>query len=290
MKIGWIGLGKMGLPIAQRLAAAGHEVVVFARNEAGSKRAEAAGFGIRDSIQAVANDVDLVISAISDDEALRAIAMGQDGLAEVMAAGQTYIDLSTVSPEASRAVAKAFATRGVNYLRAPVSGSTALAETGTLTVMVSGPHLVYDRLQPLFAAFSRKSFYLGDDEQARIIKLVVNTLVAATSALLAEALAFGRKGGLDLESAMEVISQSAVASPLIEYKRKVMLEGAYNPNFTVSQMMKDLDIVLSVGRSSHVPMPLTALIREQYESAFVNGNGELDFFVLVKEMAERAGL
>lgn len=290
MKIGWIGLGKMGLPMARQLAAAGHEVIAYARNESGRQRAEQNGFRHVDSIAETAACADVVISAISDDAALGAIVAGDGGLAQAMRSGQTFIETSTVSPDASGAANALLADRKIAYLRAPVSGSTDLAAAGALTVIVSGPNSEYDRLQPVFRAFAKRSFYVGEDEQARVVKLMLNTLVGATSALFAEALAFGQKGGLDVESALEIVGNSAVSSPLLDYKRKTILENTYEPAFTVAQMMKDLDIVLAVGRSNHTPMPLVAQIRQQYEAAFAGGNGDRDFFILVKEAADRAGL
>jgi 3-hydroxyisobutyrate dehydrogenase-like beta-hydroxyacid dehydrogenase len=179
---------------------------------------------------------------------------------------------------------------GVDYIRSPVSGSTALAAQGNLTAVVSGPAKAIERLTNFFQAFTRKTFIVGSAEEARYLKLVLNTLVGGTSALLAEALAMGLKGGLDVAVMMEVIGQSAVASPLIQYKRDMVVNGAYAPAFTVSQMMKDLDLISEVSRQDHCPMPLVAQLRQQYEAAFVNGCGDLDFFVLVREAARTAGL
>lgn len=290
MRIGWIGLGKMGLPMARRLSTAGHEVVAYARSEGGRQRAGQNGFRYAASIAETIVDADVVISAISDDAALSDIVADEDGLASAMREGQIFIDTSTVSPDASRAADRLLAAKSIAYLRAPVSGSTVLAAAGALTVIVSGPRGEYDRLAPVFSTFARKSFYVGEAEQARTLKLVLNTLVGATSALFAEALAFGRKGGLELEGMLEVIAESAVSSPLIGYKVGTILEGTYEPAFSVAQMMKDYDIALSVARSNHAPMPLLAQIREQYEAAFAGGSGERDFFVLVREAALRAGL
>jgi 3-hydroxyisobutyrate dehydrogenase-like beta-hydroxyacid dehydrogenase len=122
------------------------------------------------------------------------------------------------------------------------------------------------------------------------LKLAINGMVGATAALLAEALAFAGKGGVAPAAALEVIGQSAVASPVIGYKRDMIVRGDYAPNFTVEQMMKDFDILLSVGRAVHSPLPLAAQIRQQYEAAWLNGQAQKDFFVLVKELAELAGV
>lgn len=290
MRIGWIGLGKMGQPMAQRIHEAGNPVTAFARSDASAAKAEAAGYATVRDMAGLAAASDVVFSAISDDAALYDAITADGALAAHLRKGQTYIDTSTVSPEASEAVARLLDARGVLYLRAPVSGSTATAKAGALTSIVSGPRAEFDRLTPLFESFTKARFWLGEGEQARYMKLAVNSTLAAISALMAEALAFTAKGGVSLADAVEVYSKSAVATPLLDYKRAMILEGRYEPAFEVSQMMKDLDIALAVGRDVHAPLPLASQVRQQYEAAYLHGRGERDFFVLVKEMAELAGV
>ena len=232
----------------------------------------------------------IVVSAITDDAALLDVVFKAGGLKATLTAAQTFVELSTVSPDASRRVAEAMSAIGVDYVRSPVSGSTALAAQGNLTAVLSGPPKAIERLTDFYRTFTRKTFVVGEAEEARYLKLVLNTLVGGTSALLAEALALGRKGGLDASVMMDVIGQSAVASPLLQYKRDTVVNGAYAPAFTVQQVMKDFDIIASVSRQDHCPMPLVAQIRQQYEAAFVSGCGDLDFFVLVREAARIAGL
>lgn len=290
MKIGWIGLGKMGLPMSQRVQAGGNNITAYSRNAAGSERASVAGFASATTMEALAAGSEIVISAISDDTALHDVVVRDGALASHLKSGQTYIDTSTVSPEASEAVAKLLEPKGVLYLRAPVSGSTATASAGALTTMVSGPRAEFERLIPLFETFTKNRFWLGEGEQARTMKLAVNSTLAAMAALMAEALAFTAKGGISLADAIEVYSKSAVATPLLDYKRAMILEGNYDPAFEVTQMMKDLDIALSVGRAIHAPLPLASQVRQHYEAAYLHGRGERDFFVLVKEMAELAGV
>jgi 3-hydroxyisobutyrate dehydrogenase-like beta-hydroxyacid dehydrogenase len=212
------------------------------------------------------------------------------GLKETLHASQIFVDISTVSPNASRRVAEAMSAIGVGYIRSPVSGSTALAAEGALTAIISGPPRAVASLEEFYAAFTRKTFVVGESEEARYLKLVLNTLVGGTSALVAEALAMGRKGGLSAAAMMDVISQSVVASPLLQYKRDTVLKETYAPAFTVKQIMKDFDIIAEVSRQDHCPMPLVAQIRQQFEAAFANGCGDLDFFVLVREAARIAGL
>ena len=289
MKIGWIGLGKMGMPMAGRVAAGGNTMTVFARSDASAEKAKAAGHAVVRSMADLAAASEVVFSAISDDAALHDAIIAEGALASHLKEGQAYVDTSTVSPEASAAVAKLLDAKRVTYLRAPVSGSTATAAAGALTTMISGPRSEFERLTPLFETFTKNRFWLGEGEQSRTMKLAVNSTLAAISSLMAEALAFTAKGGISLADAIEVYSKSAVATPLLEYKRAMILEGKYDPAFEVSQMMKDLDLALDVGRATHAPLPLASQVRQQYEAAFLHGNGERDFFVLVKEMAELAG-
>ena len=289
-RIGWIGLGKMGLPICERLAAQGFKVTALTRNQEGRDRAASANLHADSSIRGVVDGAQIVASAITDDAALTDIVFQAGGLTETLSRAQIFVETSTVSPDVSRRVSAAMSSIGVDYVRSPVSGSTALASQGTLTAVLSGPPKAIERLSGFYQAFTRKTFVVGEAEESRYLKLVLNTLVGGTSALVAEALAMGRKGGLGTAAMMDVISQSAVASPLLEYKRDMVLKEAYAPAFTVKQMMKDFDIIAGVSRQDHCPMPLVAQIRQQYEAAFTNGCGDLDFFVLAREAARIAGL
>jgi 3-hydroxyisobutyrate dehydrogenase-like beta-hydroxyacid dehydrogenase len=289
-RIGWIGLGKMGLPICQRLAAHGFAVTALVRNAESQERAVRAGLRATPDIAGVAEGADIVASAVSDDAALLDIVMRPGGLRGTMTPGQTFVETSTVSPEVSACVSEALNAIGVDTVRSPVSGSTALAAQGTLTAVLSGPPKAIERVASFHKAFTRKTFAVGEAEEARYLKLVLNTLVGGMSALLSEALAMGGRGGLGAAAMMDVIGESAVGSPLLAYKRETVAKGNYEPAFAVRQMMKDLDIIADVSRRDHCPMPLVALIRQQYEAAFANGCGDLDFFVLVREAARRAGV
>ncbi len=278
--VGWVGAGKMGGPMSKRLVDAGHRVLVLEPDERNRAFATEAGAVAAPDLAAIGAEAAIVFSMIPNDVVLQRIVLGAEGLSGAMTPGSVLVEMSTVSPAASKQVAEALAVRGVDYLRAPVSGSTALAAAGTLSVMASGPRAAYERVEPLLAVLSAKRFYLGHAEQARYLKLVVNSLVGATSSLLAEALAFGRKGGLSSADMLDVIGQSAVASPLIGYKRDMVVSGDYAPAFTVEQMIKDFDLIMDTARADHVPMIMAALVRQQYERAFAGGDGQRDFFVL----------
>ena len=290
MTVGWIGLGKMGSPMSRHIGAAGHALHVYDPSAEARHAAEAAGAQVEADAQAVAAAAPIVFSSIPNDAVLLSLVLRPTGLAACMKPGSIMVETSTVSPRASAEVAAALAAAGVLYLRAPLSGSTATAEAGKLTVLASGDEAAYRQVEPLFGAFSTRQFYLGSGEEARYLKLAINMLVGATSALLAEALTFGQKGSLSIDQMLEVICESAVASPLISYKRAMLSQRDFSPAFTVEQMIKDFDLVIDAARDEQVPVFLISLIRQQYESARAQGRGNKDFFVLLEQYEAMAGM
>ncbi len=288
--IGWAGIGKMGAPMSRRVLEAGYRVHVFEPLPENRATIVAQGANVSHSLEDLAASSDVIILTIPNDAVLRDLVFGENGLSTVMKAGQILVEMSTVSPTISAEVDNAMAARGVAYLRAPVSGSTATASAGTLSVMASGPEDAFKRLEPIFECFSSRRFYVGGAEEARYLKLVLNALVGATSALLGEALTLGLKGNLSLETMLNVICESAVASPLIAYKRDLLIQRNFDPAFSVSQMMKDFDLILDAARSDHIPMYMASMIRQQYETAYTEGLAEKDFFVLFEQLERRAGL
>ena len=243
MTLGWIGLGKMGAPMSRHLAAAGHTLHVYDPVPEARSAVAQAGVNVEEDARAVAAVAPIVFLSIPNDAVLTSLVLGPSGLAASMKPGAILVETSTVSPRVSAEVAAALAATGVLYLRAPLSGSTATAEAAKLTVLASGDEIAYRSVEPLLSAFSTRQFYLGPGEEARYLKLAINMLVGATSALLAEALTFGQKGNLSIEQMLEVICESAVASPLIAYKREMLSGRNFAPAFTVEQMIKDFDLV-----------------------------------------------
>jgi 3-hydroxyisobutyrate dehydrogenase-like beta-hydroxyacid dehydrogenase len=191
-RIGWIGLAKMGLPICERLAMRGFDVTALTRNQEGRDRVARANLREASSVRGVVDGAQIVVSAISDDAAPADIVFQDSGPKETLNLAQIFVEISTISPNASRRVAETMSGIGVNYVRSPLSGSTALAAQGALTPILSGPPEAIERFAGFYQAFTRKAFVVGEAEEARYLKLVRNTVVGETSALLAEALAIGR--------------------------------------------------------------------------------------------------
>ncbi len=287
-KIAWIGAGKMGLPICKRLKSAGYEVHILARRQEQSVHLSGLGFSCAATVPELIRGADIIFSSVSDDRAL-SDAVLNTGFAAALATSAVFIDISTVSPTLSARIADHLPKSNA-YLRSPVSGSTIMAEAGTLTALVSGPQSAFDALETIFAAFTKKAFYLGAAEEARYLKLAINSMVAATSALLGEALIFGLKGGLTHASMLEVISQSVVASPLIAYKKDMIIKNDYTPAATLNMLKKDLDLLLNAAEEQGMTLPVNSGIRNIYEAAAARGLGEKDFFVLVREAENTAGI
>ena len=292
-EIGWIGVGKMGNPMATRLVEAGHRLTIcdpVAENRAslvarGAQVATTAGdLAQRCGMIFVTIPNDAVLAQLFDD------AEDQGGLVGQIAAGTVLVEMSTVSPQASERVARILARRGVAYLRCPISGSTALARAGKLTALASGDRAGWDAASPLLDLLAVRKFYLGAGEEARYMKLVLNTLVGATSSILGEALVLGERGGLTPGQMMEVITESAVGSPLIAYKREMIAQMDFAPAFSVAQMIKDFTLITEAGRDKQVPMFVANMILQQYTAASNAGYSEQDFFALFDWMRVAGGL
>jgi 3-hydroxyisobutyrate dehydrogenase len=289
-RIGWIGLGKMGIPMSKNLVKKGYPVTVYNRTKEKTKELVAEGAKVADSPKALAANSDVIISMISDDPALEEVSIGKNGAFEGAKSGAIYIDMSTVSPVSSTKVAEGAAKKDIKYLRAPVSGSTVLAASGSLTIFASGPKDAYDQCTEIFGAMGQKVFHVGNGDEARYLKLLLNMMVGITSAMAGEALVFGEKGGMDWNQMIDIIGASVVASPLIGYKAQMLKSRNYTPAFTIDQIAKDFDIALETGKAANVPMPITALARQFFGALKAKGKGNLDFFGLVTLLEELAGI
>jgi 3-hydroxyisobutyrate dehydrogenase-like beta-hydroxyacid dehydrogenase len=275
----FVGVGKMGLPMASHLAKAGHGVTVFDLSP--ERRALAAGLGLpmaADLATALAS-APLVFSSLPDDKALAAVA---EAVAAQARAGAIWVDTSTVSPEASAAAAARAGARGVACLRAPVSGNNTMAERAALTVFASGPRAAYERIEPLFAAWGPQRFYLGAAEEARYAKLAVNLLIVGTSTMLAEALALGERGGLEWQALWNVVEASAAASPIVKAKAPALRNGDYTPTFTVAQMQKDVSLIRAAAQALGVATPVTDTAARALDAAAARGDTGDDYAVVIR--------
>jgi 3-hydroxyisobutyrate dehydrogenase-like beta-hydroxyacid dehydrogenase len=204
--------------------------------------------------------------------------------------GGVLVETSTVSPTVSAEIGRELATRGVAYLRAPVSGNPIAAEAGKLTAMVSGPEETFEVIRPLMAGYSGAQFWLGDGEQARYAKLAVNLMLAVSAGMLGEALALARRGNVATADVLDVIAASALGSPMVVGKVGFLKAADYTPTFSGHQMAKDLDLILSTANATGVAAPLAALMRTQFAAIGARGEIDQDFIAVVKVAQRLAGL
>jgi 3-hydroxyisobutyrate dehydrogenase len=230
-------------------------------------------------LQTLAAESDVIISMISDDPVLEEVSLERMAF-EGAKSGTIYIDMSTVSPVSSTKVAEVATKKGLNTWRHRYQ-EYSVGHIRTLTIFASGPKDAYDKCTEIFGAMGQKVFHVGNGDEARYLKLLLNMMVGITSAMAGEALIFGEKGGMDWSQMIDIIGASVVASPLIGYKAQMLKSRNFAPAFTIDQIAKDFDIALETGRAANVPMPITALARQFFGAMKAKGKGNLDFFGLV---------
>ncbi|MDR1953209.1 MAG: NAD(P)-dependent oxidoreductase [Clostridiales Family XIII bacterium] len=288
-KVGWIGLGNMGNPMSQNLLKAGNEVTVWNRTKAKADAAVSAGAKWADTPKAVAEANDFIFTMVSDGPTLHAVNLGADGIVAGLSAGKVVIDMSTVSVEESAKVNEAIEAKGAKFLRAPVTGSTMLAQNATLGILASGDKATYEKTLPLFEKLGANQFYLGGAEEARVMKLSLNLMIGVTMQMEAEAVVLAEKAGLDVTQVCEIIAGSAVGSPLTGYKKVPISSGDYKPAFSVKLMEKDFDLAFAVAKQYGVPLATAAATRQNLQSADAIGWGDQDFSVLTKLVETQSG-
>jgi 3-hydroxyisobutyrate dehydrogenase-like beta-hydroxyacid dehydrogenase len=274
---GVIGLGNMGTAIAERLLDAGSELRVFNRTPAKAEPLAARGAVVVETAGELAADVDVVLTSLPDDAAFEAVAAE---IVESAQPGTVLVDVSTVSPAASARVAAIADDAAVAYLRAPVSGNPTVVRAGNLTFIVSGARETLERVEPVLLAIGPTIHHVGDGEQARVVKLAINLMIAGLAQLISEALVLGEASGVSREALLRVMASSAVGAPFVEYKTEPLLRDDYSATFTTVLMEKDIDLVLDAAGQAGVQLPLARDLKELLHSAIGAGYGDDDFMAL----------
>lgn len=287
------GIGKMGLPMAAHLAAAGHRVLAVDPSPERRALALERGLAVSDDLARALHDdlldgpAPVIATSLPDDAALLAVAAV---IAAAAPAGATWIDTSTVSPAASAQAAARAEVRGVALLRAPASGNATMAERAQLSVYASGDRSAYDACVPLLACWGPQRAWLGPGDEARIAKLVVNLLIVGTSTMLAEALALGERGGLEWPLLWQVIEASAAASPIVKAKAPALRTHDYTPTFTVEQMRKDVALIRDAAAQVGVATPVADVAARALDLAARSGEGGDDYAVVIRDARAASNL
>jgi len=290
VRVGFIGIGNMGMPMSTNLLKAGHTVTAFDRAQDRLETLVSRGAMRAGSIAEAVSESDVVLTSLPNDAVFRQVALGAEGVVNSASRNIVYMDTSTVSPAVSAAVAVAAAQRGVRYLRTTVSGNGVVAAAAALVVMASGPRDAFDEVLPLIRCIGRREFYLGEGEEARLMKLAVNLMISVSSGMIGEALTLGRKSGLDWSQMLDVLASSSVASPMVLYKVPPLRERDFSPTMSAILQTKDVDLILDCAAASHVPLYLTSAVRSLFQQLISTGGGEDDYIALVKQVETISGM
>jgi 2-hydroxy-3-oxopropionate reductase len=289
-KIGFIGLGLMGKPMAKNLLKAGFTLTVCSRSPAPVVELAGLGATAAPSARGVAAASDVVITMVPDAPEVEQVVTGPEGILAGARPGLIHIDMSTISPLATRRLAALEQQAGVSLLDAPVSGGTVGAEAATLSIMVGGDEVAFEICREVFAALGTRLNYMGPSGAGQTTKACNQIMTGGINAVMAEALVLAQKSGLDPAKVVEVLSGGAARCWALEVRAPKILKRDLLPGFKAAMQYKDLNIVGETARAEGVPMPLTALVRELYAAMLADGNGHLDNSAVVTVLEKMAGV
>lgn len=285
MNVSWIGCGNMGRPMATNLLKGGNQLYVFDTSPENLEQMVSIGAKAVNSPAEAAEMGTFVFTMLPDGKILKDVVLNKtNGILRGLHPETSLVDMSTISLSESEEVNLAVSGCGSKFLRAPVTGSTSLAESASLGIFASGPETLFHEVLPLFQLIGNHFHYLGDGEQARVLKLAINLMVAANMQILAESMLLVDRAGLERKQAMDIIAKSAAGSPVINYKMDNIITRDYTPAFSVAMMEKDLDLVLSAAKEYHLGLPVTSLTRQFLAMIHSEGDSHLDFSCLVDFM------
>jgi len=279
----------MGSRMAKRLLEAGHDVTGYNRTKSKAQWLLDAGMKWGDTPRAIASAAEITISMVANTQALQAVTGGADGILAGLGAGKIYVDMSTVSPAASRDLAKQVAAKGARMLDAPVSGSVITLEEGKLSIMVGGEREAFARALPILEAIGPKVTHVGANGLAVSMKIATNLSLAVQMLAFSEGVLLAEKSGIARATAVEVLLNSVIASPMVKYRGPFVLQMPEEAWFDVNMMQKDMLLALEMGRQLDVPLPTTAITNQMLTAARGMGLAEKDFAILFEVLARMAG-
>jgi 3-hydroxyisobutyrate dehydrogenase-like beta-hydroxyacid dehydrogenase len=287
--IGFVGLGTMGSRIAGRLLASGNAVVGTNRTASKAAGLVERGLDWRETPREVAEASAVIFSMVADDGALDAVTSGPDGILAGLGPHKIYVDMSTVGPQTSRELAERVRSLGAQMLDAPVSGSVPAAEEGSLTIMVGGDEDAFERVAPLLRELGRSVTHVGANGQGLLLKLAVNISIPVQMIAFSEGVLLAERGGIDPQLALDVMTESAIASPMLKARAPLIRHQPAEPWFDVQMMHKDIRLALETARSLDVPAPSAAVADELLTTARSLGYSERDIAVLFDVLAHMDG-
>ncbi|MEM2203438.1 MAG: NAD(P)-dependent oxidoreductase [Sulfolobales archaeon] len=282
MRVGFIGLGIMGLPMAMNILKAGYQLTAYNRTRSRAEPLRSLGAYIANSPREVAERSDVVIAMVTDAPDVEEILFGREGVVEGARPGLIFIDMGTNSPEYARSFAERLSKYGVEFLDAPVTGGDKGAREGTLTIMVGGKYEVFKKVEPVLRAMGRTIIYVGDVGSGQLMKLLNQIVVAINMVALAEAMALARKAGIDEEKLYQILSSGAANSFTVQYYMPKIMKGDLEPGFRAAHLKKDLGYALKTASKLSAKLPATELAYKLYEDLVRIGYGEKGTHSLIK--------
>jgi 3-hydroxyisobutyrate dehydrogenase-like beta-hydroxyacid dehydrogenase len=290
-KLGFLGLGLMGYPMARNLLRAGHQVALWSNTaEKAHRLAEAEKGQFCESPQEAALNSDCLFLCVGDTEMSRRVILGPNGVIAGARPGTVVVDTSTVSPSHSRKTGEELKAKGVEFLGAPCTGSTPGAEAGTLTFMIGGDQAVFERVKPYFEPMGKRLYYCGGPGMGLQAKLTQNLILGNLMMAFNEGMVLATRGGVDPKLMLEILDNSAAKSGLISYKAPFILRRDFRANFSTKWMHKDIGLMLESGKDLRVPLPLTSLTHQLFQSAITSGFEDEDFCSVIKVLEELVGV
>ncbi len=283
MKLGFIGLGIMGTPMAGHLRAAGHDLYVTTRSKLPQALLDAGAVACKNAAE-VARQADIVFTMVPDTPDVEAVLFGKDGVAEGLTSGKTVVDMSSISPIETKAFAKRINGMGCDYLDAPVSGGEVGAKAASLTIMVGGPEATFAKVKPLFELMGKNITLVGGNGDGQTTKVANQIIVALNIAAVGEALVFASKAGADPAKVRQALMGGFAASRILEVHGERMIKRTFNPGFRIGLHQKDLSLALAGARALGVSLPQTAGAAQLMQACAANGMAELDHSALVRAL------
>ncbi len=286
--VGFIGLGMIGMPMAERLLKQGLPLVVWNRTAGKAEALVRRGAARAASPGELAARADIVITMVTDGPALEGVTLGPDGVAAALAPGKAHCDMSTIDLDTSRRQAAHYAARGVYFLHAPVLGSKRAAATGTLLIFAGGPREGFQACAPVFAALGKRIWHWEEAPTATCVKLACNLLLGGMMELFSESLVLASRSGVAPAAMLEIFAASALAAPMYQAKGETLARRDFTPNFFLRNMLKDMNLVLNAGKQLGVELPATRAVRGAYAAASEHGLAERDYSAVFQWLEQAA--
>jgi 3-hydroxyisobutyrate dehydrogenase len=288
--LGYVGLGVMGSHMTEKLLEKGHTVTGYNRTKSKAQWLIDKGMKWADSPRAVCSAADVILSMVTNSQALSQIADGPNGILEGLGPGKVWIDMSTVSPAVSRTLAGRVREKGADMVDAPVSGSVVTVQQGKISVMVGGRPETFERVKPILLDLGPKVTHVGENGLALVMKIAINLALPTQILAFTEGVLLAEKSGIKRETAVEVLLNSVLASPMLQYRGPFVLKMPDEAWFNVNMMQKDTQLALELGRQVDVPLPTTAMANEYLTAARAMGLAEKDFAIIFKVLEKLSGV